>query len=187
MQDKTARLGAVISIALSVIAIYYTRAQGPYFYAQPHQMSYWTVESNLLTEDKKPKSGSLTIQILNNSETPARDVTVVVRPLSPIPKITCSERYRLQDGVDGTVLVILERVPARMSVKVSVLDEVTQYRKAVRWSVGPDYLYSAYVIEVQTEFGAIQKNYLECKEFFVPLPDDKGAHEMEEMKTNLKI
>jgi hypothetical protein len=175
MEDKTARLIAIASLVVAIIAAYISYTGSPYFYAQPHQMSYWTVESNSLTNEKLPKNGKLEVNVYNDSTTPARDVLVVVRPLSNTPNITCDEVYRLQDGPGGMVLVTLGRIPAKSTTKVVLIDVVDKYPNAKNLFGGPDYSYCGQVIDVQTEFGDIKKLYSHCKEYFSFLPDDKGA------------
>ena len=177
MEDKTARLIAYLSLVVAIVAAYISYTGSPYFYAQPHQMSYWTVKSNLLTEEKLPKNGELVVHVHNGSATPARNVTVVISPLSITPNITCDEGYSKQDGPDGTVLVKLERIPAKSTTKVVLVDVVDKYPNAMNFlgGPGPDYSYCGKVVDVQTEFGDVQKIYDHCKEYFSYLPDDKGA------------
>jgi hypothetical protein len=79
MEDKTARLIAIASLVVAIAAAYISYTGSPYFYAQPHQMSYWTLESNSLTDQKIPKNGKLEVHVYNDSTSPARDVLVVVR------------------------------------------------------------------------------------------------------------
>ena len=174
MEDKTTRIIAIASLVVAIAAAYISYTGSPYFYSQPHQMSYWTVESNSLTDEKLPRSGKLEVHINNGSATPARNVTVVIRPLSITPNITCDEGYSKQDGPDGTVLVKLERIPAKSTTKVVLVDVVDKYPKARRLFRGPDYSYCGEVVDVQTEFGDIQKIYRHCKEYFSYLPDDKS-------------
>jgi hypothetical protein len=94
-------------------------------------MSYWTVESNSLTDEKFPKNGKLEVHVNNDSATPARDDGVVIRPLSHTPNITCDEGYRLQDGPGGMVLVTLGRIPAKSTAKVVLVDVVDKYPNAI--------------------------------------------------------
>jgi hypothetical protein len=182
MEDKTARLiaiasflVAIASLVVAIAAAYISYTGSPYFYAQPHQMSYWTVESNSLTDEKLPKNGKLEVHVYNDSATPARNVQVVIRPLSNTPNITCDEGYSKQDGPDGTVLVTLERIPAKSTTKVVLIDVVDKYPNGMHFLGGPDYSYCGKVVEVQTDFGDIKKLYRNCKEYFSFLPDDKGA------------
>lgn len=128
MHDNWARVLAAVSIVVSLSSVYYTRFQTPYFYAQPNQMSYWTIEANSLTDDKKPKSSQLAVHVYNDSDTPARDVLVVIQPLSLLPKITCSEAYELQEGINGAMLITIKRVPSKTTVQVDVSEDVTEYR-----------------------------------------------------------
>lgn len=175
MEDKPARYIAFASLIVAIAAAYFSYTESPYFYAQPHQMSYWTVESNALTDEKLPKNGELEVHVYNESDTPARDVLVVVRPLSDTPHIACDEGYSLQDGPSGMVLVTLKRIPAKSTIKVVLVDAVDKYPNAINLFGGPDYSYCGQVVDVQTEFGEIQKLYSHCKEYFSYLPDDKGA------------
>jgi hypothetical protein len=175
MEDNTARLIAYLSLGVATVASYISFTGSPYFYAQPHQMSYWTEGSNSLTDEKVPKNGKLIVHVSNDSATPARNVQVVIRPLSDTPNITCDEGYSKQEGPDGTVLVTLERIPAKSTTKVVLIDVVDKYPNAMHFLGGLHYSYCGKVVEVQTEFGDIKKLYSNCKEHFSFLPDDKGA------------
>ena len=96
-------------------------------------MTYWTLESNQLTDDGNPKSGHLTVTVYNDSETPARDVLVVIDPISKTPNIKCNENYEVQDGVNGQKLVTLGRIPAKTKIAIHVDESVNQYPDGLNW------------------------------------------------------
>ena len=173
MHDNWARVLAAVSIVVSLSSVYYTRFQTPYFYAQPNQMSYWTIEANSLTDDKKPKSSQLAVHVYNDSDTPARDVLVVIQPLSLLPKITCSEAYELQEGINGAMLITIKRVPSKTTVQVDVSEDVTEYPHGTSpYFEGLWFRYCGSVNDVQTEFGAIKKSHAKCKAHHTPMPED---------------
>ena len=135
-------------------------------------MTYWTTESNRLTDDNKPRSGHLIVTVYNDAETPARDVLVVIDPISPAPEIKCTENYKVQDGIRGQKLVTLGRIPAKTKIEIHVDESVNEYPDRMNVFGGRKYQYSADVGEVQTEFGTIRKNFMKCENNFQRLPDD---------------
>lgn len=179
-----------LSLAVSAVGVYYARSQSPFHFAQPHQLSFWTIKSNTLTEDQKPQSGRLLVLIKNDSDTPAREILVVVSPISAEPKIGCNAIFNVQDGAQGTRLVKVDRVPANSTIELTVDDNVTEYPRT-RSSHGyyrqNDFAYSADIADVQTEFGTIKKDFSECKENYSVLSNDEGARTLQEFKEKLAI
>ena len=181
---------SLLSLAVSTVGVYYARSQSPFHFAQPHQLSFWTIQSNTLTEDQKPQSGRLLVRIKNDSETPARDVLIVISPISLEPKIGCNATFSVQDGGNGTKLVKVDRVPAKSSIDVSVDDSVNEYpenRSSHGYYPTTAFAYSADVHEVQTEFGLIKRDHNQCEANYTVLPDDRGEFSVEEMKKRLRI
>lgn len=186
----TALIVSLLSLAVSTVGVYYARSQSPFHFAQPHQLSFWTIKSNTLTEDQKPRSGRLVVRIKNDSETPAREVLIVISPISMEPKIGCNATFSIQDGGNGTKLLKVDRVPAKSTIDVSVNDSVTEYpenRSSHGYYRTTAFAYSADVYEVQTEFGVIKKDHNQCEENYSFLPDDKREFSLEEMRKKLRI
>lgn len=178
MEDRSARFVAFLSLVVAIVSAFFSYSTSPYFYAQPHHMSYWTVKSNSLTKEEAPETGTLQVHVHNGSATPARDILVVVRPLSDNPEITCDEGYSLQDGPNGSVLVTIKRIPPKSTTKLVLVDTVVEYPYNFElWAGGdgPRYCYSGFVADVQTEFGDIKQLYRKCGEDYDYLPDDRYA------------
>jgi|688.fasta_scaffold380370_2 hypothetical protein len=172
--DRFARCASVAAIAVSAASAYFTWARSPFFDAPPVHMAYWQVESNTLTEDKLPQSAELRVVVANNSDRPAKNVLVVVTPLSPTAAIACSVNYEVLDGPKGSRLVTLERIPPKSIAEVHVSEDVKAYPERFSWMGGAKFRYCAKVEDVQTEFGPVRCDYPKCKDNTQRLPGDDG-------------
>lgn len=170
--DQFARYISVAALAVSAASAYFTWARSPFFDAPPGHMAYWLVESNSLTKDKLPKSADLRVVVANNSERPARNVLVVVKPLYPAAHIACNVNYEVLDGPKGSRLVTIERIPPKSTAEVHVCEEVEAYPERFSVFGGAKFRYCATVEDVQTEFGAVRREFPKCEDKTQRLPGD---------------
>jgi hypothetical protein len=178
--DWWARILGVIAVLIAIYGVYVSNKGAPDWFAAPYELAYSFTESNLLTPDaKRPKTGALTVKITNNGKTPARDVRVIVTPLTQTPSITSDQQYEIQDAPFGAKIVTISRVPPGTTAMVDFVDSVSEYPEASSEPKlrGPrlKYQYFPIVHDVQTEFGPVRCDYLACARFCLPLPDDNDG------------
>ncbi|MCR9202683.1 MAG: hypothetical protein NXI04_28910 [Planctomycetaceae bacterium] len=185
MTGNWTRFIAISSLLVAVASAFFTYSTSPYFDAQPDQMSYWTVKSNSLTTQETPKTGTLEVHIQNESATPARNVLVVLHPLSDEPDISCNEEYNCLDGPGRSVLVKVARIPSKSTVKVVLVDAVAEYSLDIEQRQDSGFRYCGYVEEVQTDFGGVKKLYNKCEVDYSHSPEHQSA--INDLKKKLRV
>jgi hypothetical protein len=126
----------------------------------------------VLADDKNPASSNTTVAVYNSASTPARNVRVLVRPITAEPVVKCDQPSTLQNAPWDGVAINVERIPAEGRAKITVFEETERFPFSFEpWS-GLKYQYAATVDNVETEFGSVRCDYNRCAVFFVPNPDD---------------
>ncbi|NNJ27549.1 hypothetical protein [Alienimonas chondri] len=172
VKEWTPHALSAFALTVSIWAAYYARATSPYYYAAPDELTYHLIESNRLTEDDRPLSGTLRVIIKNEADTPAREVSVVLRPMSAAPDITCSVEKTVADGIDGRKIVRLHRIPAGGSAEIRMVDRVTEYPIQFRvFTSGVVYKYCGSVQSVKTELGEVGVDQEQYESYFDPPPN----------------
>jgi hypothetical protein len=167
----------LLPILVSIGTAWYTgrinKWETPYFYAAPSYLTYAYTQSNK-RDANDPPSSNTTVAVYNSATTPARNVRVVVMPITAEPDIKCDQVHNVQEGPWGAVVVNIEQIPANGRAKITVFEKTDTFPDSFEPQTGLKYQYAAKVDAVETEFGPIRCDYNRCAMFFIPKPDDSN-------------
>jgi len=200
-KDLWARVGAGVSIAISLAAAFFAWASGPYYYASPDQLAYRTYY-DLHREDDGRIWAELTVYVQNRSATPARNLHLQLVTRCQKASLTSSHHSHQQQstGPDGRTRfnVSLPSVPAKSTAHIDLaytlnewFNEVRAHRQkeGIRQTfVSDDYETAtknqAYVIDVCVERGSVSRDpsneakvRLSAPNYYGSIADYKGPWE----------
>lgn len=164
----------IISLAAIAVSVVTARWGSAYFYASPSDLTYAYTQSNVRGGTDKPPSSNTTVAVYNAASTPARKIRVLLRPITAKPDIKCDQTYSIHKAPWGAVVVEIDRVPAKSSARLTILEQADRFPTSIEPWTRLKYQYAARIDSVETEFGSVQCDYDRCAMFLVPLPDDSN-------------
>jgi hypothetical protein len=169
--DTVARVLGGVALLAAIATAFYTWSLSPYFNAQPTDLLFYYDAGNDLTEGKKPKDSYMTIRVDNHSSRPAHAVRIVLQPVGPITKLTCTEKHSVLEGPESTTILV-DTIPGGGFVNLETVSTVEEYPDH-GIVMGYKHAYIGRVYYVQTDFGYVNRDDKKCNEFVEPLAGDK--------------
>jgi hypothetical protein len=183
-------IGVLLSLALSIVGIYVSglsldiaKKSAPDWYAAPEELRYFFTEGNLLTADGRPRTGTLSVHVENNGSTPARNIRLLVLPISSTTTFESDQQIdEPKKGPFGSKVVTIDRIPPNRTASVVIVDTVNEYPLGGYSTLRNSrfkYQYFPMVQGVETEFGSVECDTLKCGRQCARLEDDeKGTDDV---------
>lgn len=138
------------------------KRNSPDGYAERSELAYSVWKTNDVSSS--PYSSKLVVHVVNRSKNyAARNVNVLLKPLTNNPRISSNARIRELDATDGK-LVIIDRVPPWSYETITIDESIAA--EAVPSSYADDWGFASYcgpsfcgeVVKVTTDRGSIEQN-----------------------------
>ena len=157
--DRFARVLAIVSLVVTVLIstahVYLVYTRSPLYYGDRPTLSYHYTRKNCGKKQNGLWNTFLDVFVMNESPNPARNVHLVIEPLSVEPKIESDVTFSQTSGMAGRRTVTLNLVPAhglafvRVTENIKERDASNNSEKSKPWCSAPK------VYSVDTEYGEV--------------------------------
>lgn len=164
-QNEVANKKSDKALVVAKEAVEQAKNATPEYYSINKELSYYDVSYGMLDGPDNSPANMLDIFLVNDSDTPARNIEVLVSA-SKDAEIRCDTKCESDRACNNKRLILIDTIPANSEIKVEVKEFVDRNEK------NPTI---ARVEKVQNEFGPISADLQKLIRVCQPTPTDAPA------------